>query len=105
MYNDNTCKGFALNVVASLRVQQKLRTKHQISISEVCECLQNRSGGFLEDTRLEHQTVPPTLWFIAQSDTGRVIKVVLVELPNSVYEIKTAYEPNAEEVRIYAKYS
>jgi uncharacterized DUF497 family protein len=94
-----------VKVVASLRVQQKLKAKHKVTLDEVYECLQNRTGGFLEDTRTEHQTVPPTLWCVAATNDGRLIKVVFVELPDFVYEIKTAYEPNADEVRIYVKYS
>jgi hypothetical protein len=64
----------------------------------------NRSGGFLEDTRLDHKTEPPTLWFIAKTDELRLLKVVFMEL-NGQYEIKTAYEPNENEVKIYEKYA
>jgi hypothetical protein len=97
--------GFPFRIIASLRVQWKLRTRHRVSLEEVRECLQNLSGDFLVDLRTEHQTIPPTLWCVAETDSGRLLKVVLVDLSNGAYEIKTAYEPNAEEVRIYDKYS
>ena len=64
----------------------------------------NRIGGFLEDMRLDHKTEPPTLWFIAETNAGRLLKVVFMELDNQ-YELKTAYEPNKDEVKIYEKYS
>jgi hypothetical protein len=74
-------------------------------MEEVYECFENRTGGFLEDARAEHATVPPTLWFVANSNSGRTLKVVFVEQKDQSYEIKTAYEANPEEKRIHAKYS
>lgn len=48
---------------------------------------------------------PPTLWFIAETNQGRALKVVFIELQNGIYEIKTAYEPNKTEVKIYEDYA
>jgi hypothetical protein len=45
------------------------------------------------------------MWFIAETDSGRLIKIVFIELDDGSYEIKTAYEPNVIEVKIYEKYS
>ncbi len=83
----------------------KLKHKHKVMPSEVEECFYNRNKGLLEDTREEHQTRPPTLWFISETDHGRILKVVFIELQNGRYEIKTAYEPNEIEVTIYEKYA
>ncbi len=94
-----------MKVIAALNIQRKLKVKHNVAMEEVYECFENRTGGFLEDTRAEHATVPPTLWFVAKSNTGRTLKVVFIEHRDLLYEIKTAYESNAEEERIYAKYS
>lgn len=94
-----------MKVIASLNVQRKLKLKHNVALEEVYECFENRTRGFLEDMRSEHATTPPTMWFVAQTNSERTLKVVFMEHPNQVYEIKTAYEPNAEEERIYAKYS
>jgi hypothetical protein len=51
------------------------------------------------------KTNPPTLWFIGETDQGRILKIVFVELKNGIYEIKTAYEPNDVEVKIYENYA
>ena len=88
----------------SYKIIEKLEHKHRVKVDEVWECFLNREYGFLEDTRLNHRTDPPTLWFIAETDTGRKLKVVFIEL-NGNYEIKTAYEPNKNEVSIYEKYA
>ncbi len=89
----------------SQRILAKLREKHQVKIDEIWECFFNRVHGFLEDTRVNHKTEPPTPWFIAETDKGRFLKIVFMELENGQYEIKTAYEPNDLEVKIYETYS
>lgn len=94
-----------MKVIASLNIQRKLKVKHNVTMEEIYECFENRTGDFLEDIRADHATTPPTMWFIATTDTGRMLKVVFMEDSEQVYEIKTAYEPNTEEERIYAKYS
>lgn len=95
-----------MRIVISERIRQKLAEKHGVIAEEVTECFLNRAGRFLEDTREEHRTEPPTQWFIAETDAGRALKVVFVEnVSKGTIEIKTAYEPNQTEVRIYDKYS
>jgi uncharacterized DUF497 family protein len=91
----NFSKGIAL----------KLLQKHDVTITEVEECFDNREKGLLEDAREKHQTNPPTQWFIAKTDKGRLLKVVFIALGNGINEIKTAYEPNDQEVKIYEKYA
>ena len=88
----------------SYRIIEKLKQKHHVSIDEVWECFLNRKQGFLEDTRLNHQTEPPTFWFISHTDRGRKLKVVFINQHDG-YEIKTTYEPNSKEVIIYEKYA
>lgn len=95
----------ALYFNISAAVAKKLSEKHHVTRDEIEECFYNREKGLLEDTREQHKTAPPTMWFIAETDVGRCLKVVFVEHDNDTYEIKTAYEPNAEEVRIYEKYA
>lgn len=89
----------------SLRVLMKVNQKHQASYEEIEQCFLNRKKGFLEDTRVEHLSIPPTLWFITETDFGRRLKIVFMVLKNGHYEIKTAYEPNLNEERIYEKYA
>lgn len=95
----------ALNLNISDAIADKLNEKHSVTKDEIEECFYNRIKGLLEDTREQHKTNPPTMWFIAETNEGRSLKVVFIELVNGTYEIKTAYEPNEDEVRIYEKYA
>jgi uncharacterized DUF497 family protein len=95
----------ALNLNISKIVTEKLFKKHYVVVEEVEECFLNRRKGLLEDKREKYKTNPPTLWFIAETDQGRLLKVVFIELSNGTYEIKTAYEPNDDEVKIYEKFA
>ena len=85
------------------RISKKLKNKHDVTEDEVKECFHNSNGVVLEDTREEHATNPPTQWFIAETNSGRKLKVVYVE-DQAIY-IKTAYEPNEAEIYIFNKFS
>lgn len=61
----------------SPKVRQKLIDKHSVTQPEIEQCFANREGNFLLDEREEHQSDPPTKWFIAQTDYGRKLKIVL----------------------------
>lgn len=100
-----TIKMLQNNFKISKRIIEKLEKKHKVSVAEIWECFLNRTQGLLEDTRLDHRTSPPTLWFIAETDHGRLLKIVFIELTDGTYEIKTAYEPNDNEVKIYERYA
>lgn len=89
----------------SYQVLLKLRMKHRVTLEEVGECFFNCKREWLEDVRMDHCTDPPTLWFIAKTDCGRKLKTVFIDLGGNVYELKTAYEPNNKEVKIYEKYA
>lgn len=88
----------------SANVRNKLTSRHGVSEFEIEQCFANRDGNFLEDTREEHRTEPPTKWFIAETDYGRQLKVVFVPTREGHFRIKTAYEPNSTEINIYRKY-
>lgn len=92
----------ALKIAPSIR--SKLASRHQVKESDVIECFANRDRGFLIDKREEHQTNPPSKWFIAETDYGKKLKVVFIELDGDIH-IKTAYAANEEEIRIYKKYA
>lgn len=95
-----------MKFVITARIRQKLKEKHNVDPEEVEQCFLNREGRFLEDTRENHRTDPPTQWFISETDSGRRLKVVFVEDEElGQIHIKTAYEPNSEEERIYGRYS
>lgn len=91
------------DIVISPGVLEKLRDKHQVADKEVWQCFANRTGRLLTDSRETHQTDPPTQWFIAPTNQGRLLKICFV--PDGSYFIRTAYPPNEEELRIYRKYA
>lgn len=85
-------------------VERKLERKHDVEFQEIIECFINHTGHYLRDTREAHQTTPPTEWFIAETNEGRRLKVVFIE-EDGTFIIKTAYEPDANEERIYAEHA
>jgi hypothetical protein len=89
-----------MRLVISQVVLKKLTEKHRVSRSEVEQCFENMEGGLLKDTREEHQTEPPTLWFLARTDAGRNLKVVYVQRGELVF-LKTSYDANEDEIEIY----
>jgi hypothetical protein len=93
-----------LRLVITDRVQEKLDNKHNVTRSEIVQCFANKLGKALEDPREENRTDPPTRWFLAETDSGRILKVVYVREKDVVF-IKTAYPPSEEEQRIYSKYA
>jgi hypothetical protein len=48
-------------------------------------------------------TIPPTMWFVAKTDSGRLLKVVFIERGELIYEVKTAYAPSRKEKTLYRK--
>lgn len=93
-----------MNLVISAQVRQKLASKTPpVSEEEIVQCFANRTGVYLLDTREQHQTTPETRWFIAETDYGRKLKVVFIPDHNRII-IKTAYDPNPAEQRIYAHF-
>ena len=91
------------NLKISDSVLRKLLEQHNVARIEVEQCFRNRLGRLLVDNRALTKTNPPTLWFIACTNKGRPLKVVYIQRGENV-ELKTAYDPNEEEVRIYKRY-
>jgi hypothetical protein len=88
----------------SPKVLEKLANKKPpVTKEEIKQCFANRTGNYLLDEREEHASNPPTRWFIAETDFGRELKIAFI-LVGHVLIIRTAYEPNADEMRIYQKY-
>jgi hypothetical protein len=86
-------------------IREKLLTKHNVTEEDIIQCFSNDYGlGLLYDDREDHKTDPRTQWFIGETDFGRRLKVALVFDGHRIC-IKTAYPPNAEEERIYAKFA
>ncbi len=92
-----------MNLHIDPAVEKKLHKKHGVMPMEVLECFQNKLFGSLIDDRAENRTFPPTQWFIAETDSGRKLKVVyLFDKKLKQFVLKTAYEPNMQEEKIYA---
>jgi hypothetical protein len=89
-------------VFISDAMRAKLAGEHDVGAPEVHQCFANRTGKLLFDTREAHATDPPTRWFIAPTNKGRLLKVCFV--PRSDYFLRTCYEPNEEELAIYRKH-
>lgn len=86
-------------------IKKKLAQKHGgVTRDEILECFQDRTMSCLIDTREDHATDPQTQWFIAQTFWGRKLKICFVETDEDII-IKTAYEPNDKEIRIYNKFA
>lgn len=93
----------SMKIYISKRVQEKLDLKHDgVSMDEIRQCFANIDGKFLRDTRANHQTNPPTQWFIAETNYGRELKIAFIEREGNIH-IKTAYSPNLDEISVYAE--
>lgn len=91
------------NLVISEIVKEKITTRHNVTIAEVRQCFLNRRGRLLVDNRALTKTNPPTLWFIADTNKVRTLKIVYIQDGLQIH-LKTAYEPNEVETAIYLKY-
>ena len=71
---------------------------------DVEQCFNNRDGGLCEDIRAEHHTNPTTQWFVAETDKGRLLKIIFIPYESGP-ELKSAYDATPEICRIYGKYA
>ncbi len=93
-----------MNLIIAPAILEKLAKKEPpVTRREVEQCFENRDGGLLIDTRERHKTDPPTQWFVAQTNCNRYLKIVFIQENGSVY-LKSAFDPNQDEMRIYLKY-
>lgn len=96
IYNASAMK----NLIISPAMAAKLRDSHQVSVREVQQCFENKCGVYLEDTREDNRTDPPSLWFIAPTNKGRILKVIFVFRDAKVY-LKSAYEAEPAAISVY----
>lgn len=85
-------------------VIDKLKIKHDVTEQEVKQCFNNLSTRTLVENREKHKTSPETRWFIAETRTGRELKICFMIISRKIH-VKTAYEPNDEEIYIYNKFT
>jgi hypothetical protein len=87
------------------KVKAKIKEIHEVEIEEVREAFLNHiacNERFIEETRKEHFKVHKKLWFIAETDHGRILKVVVAE-EGDFLELVTAYDPDEEDIIYYEK--
>lgn len=92
------------NLIVTPDIRDKLLLKHQVKEGEVHECFFNRIGPYLLDTNEDHHTDPPTEWFLAETDRGRLLKVIFVFKDGNIY-LKSAYDANQASIHIYTELS
>ncbi len=85
-------------------IVEKLKTRHGVSEREVQQCFDNMDRQALLDKREKHKTNPPTQWLISRTNKNRELKIVFMQFDVDVI-VKSAFEPDAEERRIYSKYA
>lgn len=92
------------NLTISAETLEKLKVSHKVLRDEVAQCFANRSKGLLIDNRVSNATNPPTLWFLAPTNKGRILKIVYIQR-DQIIHLRTAYEPNEDEIRIYDRHA
>jgi len=93
-----------MEIYISETIAHKLKEAHNVKGHEVSECFANLKTKFAYDTREGHQTNPPTLWFIGETNRGRRLKIIFLRYNQTEIVLKSAYEPNADEERLYQMY-
>jgi hypothetical protein len=93
-----------MEVFVTAAIARKLKERHNAREHEVVECFRNLKNKYATDTRPDHQTVPPTLWFIGETNGGQRLKVIFIRYSKKEFVVKSAYEPNCDEERLYQMY-
>lgn len=97
-----------MDLIMPSSVTAKILQKHGVLPKEVHECFYNRIGNYLIDTREKNKTRPPTLWFVAETDRGRRLKICFVPAGAGnafgLPVLKTAYPPDATEEALWRKH-
>lgn len=91
------------NLIISEKILAKLTDRHKVTEREVEQCFENIEGPLLIDSREDHKSDPPTLWFISRTNKNRILKVAYIQRGSSVY-LRTCYEPNEAEMQIYSSH-
>lgn len=95
-----------LKTMVNLRISQgvleKLGTKHKVDRREVEQCFENKCGLFLMDDREDHQSDPPTLWFVAPTNKGRLLKIIFIYRDGHM-DLRSAYDADEATQRLYER--
>ncbi len=99
-----------MSIFISPRVSAKLEEKHGVTEEEIRQCFLNIPEGYtyIRDVREQHETDPPTVFFIAETNRRRKLKVCFIARPIKTpngdkvrIDIKTAYPPDESEIENY----
>lgn len=97
-----------LEVMSQLRISPKvagkLAEKHKVERREVEQCFDNKCGRFLLDDREDHRTDPPTLWFVAPTNKGRMLKIIFI-YRDGYLDLRSAYDADQRIQDIYDRYA
>jgi len=86
----------------STETLEKCQKEHGVSELEIEEAMFNASGPYLVDDRPKNRTKPRTHWVISETASGRVLKIVFKPyFDRKLIYIKTAYEPDADEIEFF----
>lgn len=87
-------------LIISPAILEKLQSKHGVTRREIEQCFENKVGVYIEDEREDHQTDPPTMWFVAPTNHERLLKVIFVYKDGNTY-IKSAFDADKKAIRLY----
>jgi hypothetical protein len=93
-------------LMMSEEIKKKLWEKHDKTTEEhINSAFENRSRTILRDNRPQHQTVPPTLWFVGKAN-GKPFKIAFILFKEAkAIVIKTAYPANDQTQKKYIELS
>jgi len=89
-----------VNLRISQAILEKLATRHKVDRREVEQCFDNKCGLFLMDDREDHRTDPPTLWFVAPTNKGRLLKIIFI-YRDGYMDLRSAYDADDAAQRLY----
>ena len=87
-------------ILISPDIREKLEIKHKVSEFEIKQCFDNRCGLCLIDDREDHKTDSLSLWFVAETNRARILKVVFMYIDGNIH-MRAAYEANPSEIEMY----
>jgi len=79
----------------------KIREKHGVELEEVKEAFFNRIDHMPRESREKHQRDYKKIWFISETDSGRLLKVVIAESDEDQLTLMSAYDPCEEDIIEY----
>lgn len=88
-----------MRFIISDTIRAKLQSKHDVSIKDVNECIENRTGKILLDPSEERRD-PPTYFFIAPNNHKRLLKLCFVFRDGKLY-LRTCFPPGQSAIETY----